>query len=174
MHPLLAFYRGLGTDHRGRTLSGILSFSDSELESCHDYIQWLFPLRSASHYNPEAPVVDADVEQIFRQDSGLQQELHRVVLRMLQFYGVVLRETPQGFELLVPQDICDFHWMTPDNHNHKRLCRMLGSLKLLGLETHVAALWQGLQRLAQSHPGCISGATLTHWRLAALGLDDSL
>ena len=174
MHPLLAFYRGLGTDHRGRTLSGILSFSDSELESCHDYIQWLFPLRSASHYNLEAPVVDADVEQIFRQDSGLQQELHRVVLRMLQFYGVVLRETPQGFELLVPQDICDFHWMTPDNHNHKRLCRMLGSLKLLGLETHVAALWQGLQRLAQSHPGCISGATLTHWRLAALGLDDSL
>jgi len=174
MHPLLAFYRGLGTDHRGRTLSGILSFTDSELESCHDYIQWLFPLRSASPYNPEAPIVDADVEQVFRQDSGLQQELHRVVLRMLQFYGVVLRETPQGFELLMPQDIRDFHWMTPDNHNHKRLCRMLGALKLLGLETHVAALWQGLQRLALSHPDCISGATLTHWRLAALGLDDSL
>jgi len=174
MHPLIAFYKGAGTDHRGRTLSGILAFSDAELESCHDYIQWLFPLRSASPYNPEAPVVDGAVQQAFTTDQALQGELHRALLRMLQFYGVVLRETPQGFELLMPQDVQDFHWMNSDNHNHKRLSRMLGSLKILGLETHVAALWQGLQRLAMAHPECISSATLTHWRLAALGLDEGL
>ncbi|WP_420589775.1 opioid growth factor receptor-related protein [Bacterioplanoides sp.] len=174
MHSLIAFYKGTGTDHRGRTLSGILAFSDSELESCHDYIQWLFPLRKPSPYNPEAPVVTDEVAVEFRQDHELQITVHRVLLRMLQFYGVVLRETPQGFELLAPKDVHDFHWMTPDNHNHKRLSRMLASLKLFGLDTHVTALWQGLQQLALANPEAISTATITHWRLAALGVDDSL
>ena len=174
MHPLIAFYKGVGTDHRGRTLSGILAFSDSQLESCHDYIQWLFPLRKPSPYNPEAPVVDDAVEAEFRRDHDLQTEVHRALLRMLQFYGVVLRETPQGFELLAPADVDQFHWMTPDNHNHKRLCRILACLKLIGMDSHVSALWQGLQQLALAHPDAISSATITHWRLAAMGLDEAM
>ncbi|UTW49156.1 opioid growth factor receptor-related protein [Bacterioplanoides sp. SCSIO 12839] len=174
MHPLIAFYSGQNTDHRGRTLSGILAFSDNELESCHDYIQWLFPLTSLSAYNPEAPVVSDAVAEAFRLDHDLQLELHRSLLRMLEFYGVLLRETPQGFELLVPDDVAQFHWMTPDNHNHKRLTRIIASLKLFGMDTHASALWQGLEQLAVAYPQCISSATLTHWRLAALGVDDSL
>jgi hypothetical protein len=41
---ILHFYRGSGTDHRGRRLSQILQKSDRWLEETHDYIQWLFPL----------------------------------------------------------------------------------------------------------------------------------
>ncbi|GGY48215.1 hypothetical protein GCM10011297_21420 [Bacterioplanes sanyensis] len=171
MHPLLAFYRGIGTDHRGRTLSGILAFSNAELETCHDYIQWLFPLRESSPFNPEAPVLNDELIVIFRQDEQLQTELHRVLLRMTQFFGVTLRETPQGFELLLPADVGEYHWMTPDNHNHRRISRMMASLKILGLETHVAALWQGLQQLAVRHPEAFSAATITHWGLAAMGDD---
>ncbi|WP_419811597.1 opioid growth factor receptor-related protein [Bacterioplanoides sp.] len=174
MHPLIAFYSGARTDHRGRTLSGILAFSDNELESCHDYIQWLFPLTSPSAYNPEAPVVSEHVALEFQNNYELQLELHRALLRMLEFYGVVLRETPQGFELLVPEDVAQFHWMTPDNHNHKRLTRILASLKLFGMDTHASAVWQGLQQLAVAYPDAISAATLSHWRLAALGVDSSL
>lgn len=169
MHPLIAFYSGTGTDHRGRTLSGILSFSNAELETCHDYIQWLFPLLEPSPFNPEAPVLTDELIHAFKSSSALQAELHRVLLRMTQFFGVALRETPQGFELLLPQDIEHCHWMTADNHNHRRLSRMMASLKLLGLETHVAALWQGLQQLAVQHPEAFSASTITHWRLAASG-----
>lgn len=174
MHPLIAFYKGVGTDHRGRTLTGILAFSNNELETCHDYIQWLFPLRKQSPYNPEAPVVNDEVERAFRADHDLQVELHRALLRMLQFYGIVLRETPQGFELLAPQNVADFHWMMPENHNHRRLSRMLQSLRLLGMDSHVTAMWQGLQQLALTHPESVSGTTIVHWRLAALGADDTL
>lgn len=174
MHPLIAFYTGAGTDHRGRTLSGVLAFSDSELESCHDYIQWLFPLRKPSPYNPEAPIVTDVIATEFRQNQELQIIVHRVLLRMLQFYGVVLRETPQGFELLAPHNVQDFHWMTPDNHNHRRLTRIIAALKLFAMDTHANALWQGLEQLATSYPECISAATLNYWRLAALGVDERL
>lgn len=169
MHPLVAFYKGQGTDHRGRTLAGILTFSNSELETCHDYIQWLFPLRTASPYNPEAPVVDDEVELAFRTDLDLQGELHRALLRMLQFYSIVLRETPQGFEFLMSESVSDIHWMIAENHNHKRLTRMLLSLRTLGLEAHVAAIWQGLQRLAEDYPDAITAQTLEYWQNAATG-----
>lgn len=174
MHPLIEFYSGTGTDHRGRTLNGILAFPNTELESCHDYIQWLFPLRDPSPYNPEAPVVNAEVIRAFRDTPELQNRLHQSALRMLQFYSIVLRETPQGFELLLPQDADQLHWMTPDNHNHRRISRMLASLKILGLEAHVAALWQGLQRLALRYPQAVSSSTVAHWHLASMGLDTAL
>ncbi|MBE0483873.1 MAG: hypothetical protein IBX52_10290 [Bacterioplanes sp.] len=169
MHPLIDFYSGTGTDHRGRTLNGILSFTNNELETCHDYIQWLFPLCERSAFNPEAPVLDDDCIVAFQTQPALQAALHGAVLRMLQFYGVVLRETPQGFELLAPHDVASSHWMTENNHNHQRLSRMLASLKLLGMDAHVAAMWQGLQQLALANPDCIGAATIMHWRLAAMG-----
>ncbi|MCA6065089.1 opioid growth factor receptor-related protein [Thalassolituus marinus] len=174
MHPLIAFYTGTGTDHRGRTLSGILAFSNTELESCHDYIQWLFPLRDPSPYNPEAPTLDEDVIQAFQASQELQNRLHHALLRMLQFYGIVMRETPQGFELLLPSDVSELHWLIPDNHNHRRISRMLASLKMLGLEAHVSAMWQGLQKLALTYPQAFSPATITHWRLAAMGMDSPM
>ena len=174
MHPLIAFYTGTGTDHRGRTLSGILAFPNTELESCHDYIQWLFPLREPSPYNPEAPVISEEVVDAFRNSDELRQTMHQALLRMLQFYSLVLRETPQGFELLLPADAASLHWLTPDNHNYRRISRMLASLKILGLDAHVTALWRGLQKLALEYPQLITPATVTHWRLSAMGLDESL
>lgn len=169
MHALIAFYSGAGTDHRGRTLNGILSFTNHELETCHDYIQWLFPLTERSAFNPEAPVLNDETIATFQADPELQAALHGAVLRMLQFYGVLLRETPQGFELLAPQQVAQAHWMTMNNHNQQRLSRMLASLKLLGMDAHVAALWQGLQQLAVAYPESISAVMIMQWRMAAMG-----
>lgn len=163
MHPLVAFYRGEGTDHRGRTLNNILAFADSELESCHDYIQWLFPLRTLSDFNPEAPVVTDEVMAEFVRDEMLQLNVHRSLLRMLQFYGVVLKESPQGLQLIIPYDIRQHHWMTRDNHNHRRLSRIMTSMQLFGLENQVRALWQGLQQLVQEYPQAFTPETQQYW-----------
>ena len=174
MHPLTAFYCGQGTDHRGRSFNSILAFPDTEMETCHDYIQWLFPLHEPSPYNPEAPVVTAEVVDDFHRDPELQARMHQALQRMLTFLGMVLKESPQGFELVMPANICERHWLMPENHNYRRLSRKLASMKLMGLDTQANALWQGLQALAVRCEGKISAATLTHWRLAAMGLDDSL
>lgn len=174
MHPLTAFYSGQGTDHRGRSFNSILAFPDSEMESCHDFIQWLFPLHTPSPYNPEAPVVTADVVADFHNTAELQSRMHQALQRMLHFLGMALKESPQGFELVLPADICERHWLMPDNHNHRRISRMLSSMKMMGLDAQTGALWQGLQKLALQCEGKITAATVTHWRLAAMGLDESL
>jgi hypothetical protein len=56
--PILGFYSGVEPDHRGRYLHEIQKWPDDQLESVHDYIQWLFPLPERSGFNVSAPVLN--------------------------------------------------------------------------------------------------------------------
>jgi hypothetical protein len=57
MSQLTEFYQGTGLDTEGRTLAQIWAFSDEAMEDDHDFIQWLFPLREPSRFNPDAPPI---------------------------------------------------------------------------------------------------------------------
>jgi hypothetical protein len=48
---LLAFYRGQAPDDAGRWLKDIWEWDDEQLETTHDFIQWLFPLPEPSRFN---------------------------------------------------------------------------------------------------------------------------
>ena len=54
---LLGFLEGYDADARGRKLHEIWEFSDNQIESTHDFIQWLFPLTEPSQSQPDAPVL---------------------------------------------------------------------------------------------------------------------
>jgi len=63
--PVIKFLSGSGSDHRGRFLEDVLAFSDNELESRHDFIQWLFPLDTPSAAVPGSPVLSSeDIKEI--------------------------------------------------------------------------------------------------------------
>jgi hypothetical protein len=68
--PIIAFYRGAGPDHRGRFLHEIREFGVDELESTHDFIQWLFPLPERSGANPHAPLLSASDIDAFGDSTG--------------------------------------------------------------------------------------------------------
>jgi hypothetical protein len=89
MSPIIRFYDPdiQAKDARGRTLETILSWSNTELERCHDYVQVLFPLPEGSPFNFAAPVVDLEVMQAFRARSELRSQLGRGFDRMMSFYG---------------------------------------------------------------------------------------
>ena len=93
MNRLLAFYAGSGPDHRGRYLRDIVRQDDRWLETTHDYVQWLFPLPEPSGVLPSAPTIDAEVAAAFAADEALRQTLRRSFLRMLSFYGLVVRDS---------------------------------------------------------------------------------
>jgi len=158
---IVHFYRG-GQDDDGRTLEEILNWPDDELESVHDFIQWLFPLPERSGANPSAPVLDAVTIEAFRHSEDLQQRLRQSFLRMLRFYGLSFHEgrvQPGG----------DFaarlsNWLTPGNHNHLRLTRMLRSLRLLGLASESTALFHVLSWIHSNYPGCITRRTFEFWK----------
>ena len=63
---LLGFLEGYDVDARGRKLHEIWEFSDNQIESTHDFIQWLFPLTEPSQAQPDAPVLDAEEIPLIR------------------------------------------------------------------------------------------------------------
>src|SRR5947209_6185945 len=85
--PLVAFCEGTGTDGAGRTLAAVQSLSLEQLEREHDYIQWLFPLRERSTFNPAAPVLDDAAITAFRSRVDLQNAVARSFDVMMRFYG---------------------------------------------------------------------------------------
>lgn len=82
-------------DSKGRTLDDILSWDDSKLESCHDYIQMIFPLPEGSAHNWNAPIITWHSLNAFRERSELRGRLRESFLRILQFYGFQLEEEAQ-------------------------------------------------------------------------------
>lgn len=164
---IVQFYSGEGSDHIGRSLETILSYTDENLEMMHDYIQWLFPLEKLSPVNPSAPAVGRDTQIEFRNNTSLRSNLCRACRRMLRFYGLSCTVAAFPSQRIRPDR--DFvvksrNWMTPFNHNHLRLTRILKSLRLLGLASCSGSLLQCLEELAMSHPNQISPETIDYWR----------
>src|SRR5271170_7374387 len=139
---IVRFYSGTGTDDRGRSLAMIQGWSDTLLESVHDFIQWMFPLRERSGANPYAPVLDDGTISEFRSSCVLQANLRLSFARMLKFYGFEVGYT-QGIRVMRAPFFLERakEWMSPGNHNYLRLTRILKSLFLLGLEEEARAFF---------------------------------
>lgn len=164
--PLVAFYRG-GPDNRGRTLDEILGWDWDRLESTHDYIQWLFPLRERSGANPNAPVLTTAGIAAFRDDADLRARLQRAWRVMLAFYGFTVTETsPLQIRRSADHQLRCRVWLYPGSHNFLRLTRMLRSLRTLGLEAEARATFQALSQVVQEHPFAVSRTTYGFWQRA--------
>lgn len=167
---LTAFYGGTGRDAEGRTLNDILEWDDVRLETCHDYIQWLFPNAVPSAVNPDAPLVAARHVAAFAARPDLRDNLLRALRRMLAFYGLVLT-TARGEPRITRAENWDARrpvWLTPHNHNHLRLTRILTCLQLLGLPAHATALFTFLDDLTHGDEGgAVSKTSYAYWRAAA-------
>lgn len=89
-HPLVLFFQGTAGDYRGRKLDDILQWTDAQLESSHDYIQTLFPLPETSGVNWNAPIIDREVFDAFRdpENAQLRDTLRTAFERILRFYGL--------------------------------------------------------------------------------------
>jgi hypothetical protein len=168
--PLLAFYEASGRDAEGRTLEEILNWDDGRMEACHDYIQWLFPNEVPSAVNLDAPLVTARHVAAFAGRPDLRETLLRAFRRMLAFYGMEL-STVAGKPHVGRAAHWDARhptWLTPGNHNHLRLTRILTCLNLLGLPDHAAALFEFLDELTHAEGrAAVSQTTHDYWQSAA-------
>jgi len=172
----LAFYLGHDFDHRGRTIERMWAYSDRSLEAIHDYIQWLFPLRTPSPFNPDAPLLNDDNVAFARSSPEVQRRLRTSLQRMLYFYGFDLYYGDEWRpEIIVNDerfDECTERWLNPGNHNYQRISRMLGCLVAVGLEAEARALLGALEELYEvederDEGNRIGARTLGFWRAAA-------
>ncbi len=113
MSEITNFFSGSGTDNKGRRLSDILDWQDADLERVHDYIQWMFPTRKSSSFNPSAPLLtDQDVEE-FESNQLLRLAAITSTFRFRLFLDLGA-ERP--------------HWVEPNNHNQLRITRVIESI----------------------------------------------
>ena len=165
---VVAFYRGSGRDHRGRSLADIREFDFHELESNHDYIQWLFPLPEPSGANPDAPVLSSRDIAAFNGDDSLRGALLQSFRVMLAFYGLDPRLDAESMKIERSADFDERRrqWLTRGNHNFLRISRMLRSLTLLGLGSQARAFLECLEGIYAEHAATVGSTTIGYWRRA--------
>ncbi len=167
MTPIIAFYAGQDTDSEGRFLRDIRRWGFDRLESVHDYIQWLFPLRVRSAFNPDAPLLDDETIRAFLAQDTLRRELLASFAQMLAFYGFVLREDDGRPVVATGPDweTRQREWLHFGNHNLLRITRILTCLGTLGLPEHARAFLAALEKVSGG-PSGVGERTLNFWRTA--------
>ncbi|MEZ5427259.1 MAG: opioid growth factor receptor-related protein [Pyrinomonadaceae bacterium] len=161
------FLRGRRADWDGRWLRDIRAWDDIRLERDHHYIQWLFPLNTESEAVFAPMLREFEVEEL-RNDPALREQMIFSLCRMLAFYGFVLRTEDDQIAVLPSERQRERLgvWMTPENHNYLRISRILGSLRLAGLDEYAGAFLEALERLYKTPEGqaAIDGVAMWYWR----------
>lgn len=145
---IINFLKGTGPDSRGRLHADILKFTDEQLESEHDYIQWLFPLREESAAVPGSPFLESEETiQILRNDETVQESMVTALVRMHSFYQE------------------NDHWLKQNDHNHLRITRILKSVSLLNSRKNAQEFYDFiLRRIESAQP--VTQESLDFWKKA--------
>lgn len=142
------FLSGVGPDARGRLFEDVLAFSDRELESKHDFIQWLFPLDTPSAAVPGSPVLSPSDIASIRVSEPCQGNLRRSAERLARFYAE------------------NDHWLVPYDHNHLRITRIILSLKLLVGRPEAEQFMKLILARAREAESHVSERSQRYWREA--------
>jgi hypothetical protein len=162
MSRILDYYRGEGTDTKGRSLKEIWDWDNDSLEEVHDFIQWLFPLPEPSQFNPDAPLLSAEDIAAFQCDPVLRANLMKSFERILGFLGLAADSEGKIVEgSNLSTRIPDVWAML--NHNWLRITRILRCLTLLGMEAQAKALYERLSVFFASSRFPIPPATFEYW-----------
>jgi Opioid growth factor receptor (OGFr) conserved region len=166
---IIGFYNGTHPDHRGRYLNEIQEWPDDQLETVHDYIQWLFPLPEPSAFNVAAPILTRESIQEFLARPDLQQNIRVSFQRLMSFYGFEVRVGKHITVTRAPNFAAKATgWLSPGNHNHLRIARILRCLAVLGLEAEAAAFLECLAEIYEDEQNkplpAISDETMLYWR----------
>jgi hypothetical protein len=146
--PVVAFLEGEGTDDRGRTVFDVLAMNDVALEHTHDFIQWLFPLPEPSAAVPDSPVLTSQDIQAIRESELAPVALAAATDRMSAFYGAT------------------HDWLMPNDHNHRRITRIIRSLRLLAGEDEADAFRAFILARVEATRAPVSARSRGYWATA--------
>jgi len=146
--PVVAFLEGDGRDARGRSVFDVLAMNDAAIEHTHDFIQWLFPLPEPSAAVPDSPVLTpADIHAI-RESELAPIALSGATDRMVAFYRAT------------------HGWLMPNDHNHRRITRIIRSLRLLAGDAAADAFRDVILARVRETRAPINARSLGYWETA--------
>ena len=172
------YYRGKAKDIDGRTLQDAWEMY-GDWETCHNFIQFILPLREPSAFNPNAPLLTEEDIVIFQSDPIIRVNLIHSARLLLKFFGMTLDYKDRGWQVssYKPNTLqIEFDKDTdenrtrifgPFNHNHLRMTRLLLCLTICGLENIANVIYNFL--IAESEKSKIPSSCWEHWSAALNG-----
>jgi hypothetical protein len=165
---IFAFYAETSSDSQGRMLRDVWRLEADELEDCHDYIQWLFPLLEPSEAQPQSPFLSpGEAERMMRSDD-VRARLIESSRVMARFYGFTVSQEGTAWMVDMSEEFAIRRrvWISVGNHNYLRQTRILKSLSLLGLRSLAQAWLECLLRVYDLNSDRIGAVTLQYWKSA--------
>lgn len=147
---LYTFLSGDAPDAKGRYYNGILQQSDEWLEHCHDYIQEIFPTDEPSMFVLHAPIVTIEDANKWSQNIFIRQNMKYALERMIKFYSTTNR-------------FGKYFWVEKQNHNYRRVSRILRSLRLFGLDDEADMFYEFVNNIADENPNVVNADTRAFW-----------
>lgn len=145
---LINFYEKNIPNIHGKNLEDILKMDFNELEKNHNYIQYLFPTFKKSSWNILAPTLDMETLNYFRKSNIVKENVKLSFLLMLSFYGFSYKKENDYYKcVLTNKDRLNI-WITKNNHNFKRITRILTFLKLMEFNEEADAFYSALYSLS--------------------------
>jgi hypothetical protein len=152
----IGFYCGSNTQYVSRngapasapiTLEEVMRYDAGELESKHNFIQWLFPLKT-SGTNVDCPRVgDAELRAIVK-SYAVGVTIVRCYECMLRFYG--FRMVDDRGQLVHSFDHAErVTNLLLNPHNNLRISRMLRSMCLMGFEAYAVHFLDAMLAVSQ-------------------------
>lgn len=142
---IIEFYYG-HKDINGRTWDEIMRWGLMRLERTHDYIQWLFPNKMPSNFNPDAPLLSQEDIWMFNEDPDLKLRVSLSLEKMKDFY------------------FNSTHWLNKNNHNYLRITRILKFLNDIKMYAHQDLMIEYLDSIYKEYNDVIGEKTYKIWR----------
>jgi len=200
MSAIIDFYRdekGVANPSGYSHFDIVHNWSDHDWEAIHDFIQWVFPLKEPSNFNPDAPLLTDEDIAIFQADETIRTAVVSSIHRFFRFLGLRLRPENDMIRAAIHGDKTFSQWWVTEiipandntpgaefftkaqveekakvwqypNHNWLRITRCIHSCKLMGFEHVAQSLFDCLCKIYDSNQG-VTPDTFKYWQEAAQG-----
>jgi hypothetical protein len=143
------------------------AWDDSHLESIHGYLTWWFPTRKQAVSADWEPITDDEI-RLFKEDPELRKRLLKSFYRILRFYGLEIDAASPTLRIRRAGNYEErtAAWVTPGNHNFRRISRILQSLVLLGFRDAATLFLEALMEVFYENRNVIGAETCGFWTLS--------
>ena len=148
MSSIVNYYKLSGTDDQGRSLIYVLEKDHDWLEDTHDYIQWVFPTREMSCFNPNSPLVTQETIENF------DTQCYINLIGAANFFAF------RFWDITASNPF----WVTTHNHNFLRISRFLDCLNTFNLTDFSVKYLDILESLHKRNKDVITENIFEIWK----------
>jgi hypothetical protein len=150
-----------------KTLDEMWEWDNNHLEGIHGYLTWWFPTRKQSLSTEWDPITDEEIQR-FKEDPELRKRFLKSFYRILRFYGMEMDASATPIRIKRSEDYEQRRagWVTLENHNYRRITRILQSLMLLGFKDLANMFLEALMGVYYENQKIIGAKTYDYWTLS--------